>query len=225
MVIKTTPQILKRVSIRWPPDPAFEDTETIALNVAGYYMDLRVTLADKTLQWSRAGERETLGEDPLTFRWTRIIDSLGSRRSDEASFKEMETGDDLETGQFDKEGNGVPEDYEEVWHDVTGKAESDNSAWILQSVDGSMFLGKVGDIFLGMQQRGGNFAVRKEVYTSETGEWDGVFEAGLVQSIPRAVDVLRELDQGEGKTAEQGQAVCVCNSEYIVRGTGRWIEE
>jgi hypothetical protein len=64
MVIKTTPQILKRVSIRWPPDPALEDTETIALNVAGYYMDLRVTLADKTLQWSRAGERKTLGENP-----------------------------------------------------------------------------------------------------------------------------------------------------------------
>jgi hypothetical protein len=138
----------------------------------------------------------------------------------------MENGDDLETGKFDKEGNGNLVDYEELWRDVTRKAESDNSAWILQSVDGSMFLGRVGDIFLGMQQKEKEkFAVRKEVFTSKAGEWDAVFEAGLVQSIPRAVHVLRDLGQGEGKTAEQGQTIHVCDREYIVRGTGRWVEE
>ncbi|OAP55555.1 hypothetical protein AYL99_10528 [Fonsecaea erecta] len=219
MVIKATPQILKRISIRWPPDPAFEDTETIALNVGGYFMDLRVTLADKTLQWSRAGERKTLQETPLTFQWTRIIDSMGSRRPDEGSMEEMANGDDLETGHFDREGNGVPVDYEEVWRDVTGKAESDDSAWILQSVDGSVFLGKVGDTFLGMQQSGkGDFAVRKEVYNSEAGVWEGVFEAGTAQSIPRAADVLRDFGQRKGQTAEKGETFHVCNREYIIRG-------
>ncbi|OAL20298.1 hypothetical protein AYO22_09010 [Fonsecaea multimorphosa] len=206
MVIKTTPQILKRISIRWPPDPASEETETIALNVEGYFMDLRVTLADSALQWSRAGERKTVGENPLAFQWTRIIDSLGSPRSDEASFEQMENGDDLETGRFDREGNGNLANYEEVWRDVTAKAESDDSAWILQSIDGSMFLGKVGDVFLGMQQSGqGHFAVRKEIYTSEAGKWEDVFEAG----------------PGKGKIAEKGQTVRVCHSEYVVRGTAR----
>jgi hypothetical protein len=64
MGIKSTPQVLKRISIRWVPDDAFEDTETIALNVNGWFMDLRVVLADTSLQWSRAGERRQLNDDP-----------------------------------------------------------------------------------------------------------------------------------------------------------------
>lgn len=67
MVITTTPQILKRVSIRWLPDAAYEDTDTIALNVGGYFLDLRIATADKSLQWSRAGERKTLATDPRMF--------------------------------------------------------------------------------------------------------------------------------------------------------------
>ena len=65
MVIKLdSPQALQRISIRWLPDAAFEDTDTIALNVGDYFMDLRVTLADNSLQWSRAGKRTTLGKAP-----------------------------------------------------------------------------------------------------------------------------------------------------------------
>ncbi|KIW74468.1 hypothetical protein Z517_12408 [Fonsecaea pedrosoi CBS 271.37] len=226
MVIKSTPQILKRVSIRWLPDDAFEDTDTIALNVDGYYMDLRVTLTDKTLQWSRAGERKTLARDGLTFRWTRIIDSKGSRQSDEASFVDLSNGDSLETGKFDKEGNGTLTDYEEVWRDVTKDTESDEegSAWILQSTDESMFLGRIGHMFLGMQESAqGCFAVRKEVWSSKsgTGSWHTVFEAGPVQSIPRAGDVQRDLEIGGrgGMAEKKGQTVVICDCECIVRGT------
>lgn len=75
MVIKSTPQILKRVSIRWLPDQAYEDTDTIALNVGGYFMDLRVSTADGSLQWSRAGERKTLKDDP------RTPETVGSARA------------------------------------------------------------------------------------------------------------------------------------------------
>lgn len=63
MVIKSTPQILKRVSMRWLPDPEFENTDTIALNVGGYFMDLRIVTADRSLEWSRAGERKLLLEN------------------------------------------------------------------------------------------------------------------------------------------------------------------
>lgn len=64
MVIKTTPQILKRISMRWLPYPAFENTDTIALNVGGYFMDLRIVTEDNSLEWSRAGERKELRRDP-----------------------------------------------------------------------------------------------------------------------------------------------------------------
>ena len=62
--VKMPPQVLQRVSVRWLPEPSFEDTETIALNVGGYYLDLRVTKADGLVQWSRAGERKVLSEKP-----------------------------------------------------------------------------------------------------------------------------------------------------------------
>lgn len=57
-------QAVKRISIRWLPEPAYEDTDTIALNVGGYFIDLRVTREDQTIQWSRAGERIMLKQSP-----------------------------------------------------------------------------------------------------------------------------------------------------------------
>lgn len=61
------PQVLLRISVRWFPEPAFEDTETIALNVGGYFLDLRVVSKDKSLQWSRAGERKVVKEEPCEY--------------------------------------------------------------------------------------------------------------------------------------------------------------
>lgn len=57
-------QVVKRISIRWLPEPAFEDTDTIALNVGGYFIDLRVEKETQAIQWSRAGERILLKDDP-----------------------------------------------------------------------------------------------------------------------------------------------------------------
>lgn len=57
-------QALQRISLRWLPDAAFEDTKTIALNVGRYFIDLRVTTQGSTIQWSRAGERIILKEEP-----------------------------------------------------------------------------------------------------------------------------------------------------------------
>lgn len=56
-------QVVQRISIRWLPDVAFEDTTTVALNVGGYFVDLRVTIADQSIQWSQAGERIILKRD------------------------------------------------------------------------------------------------------------------------------------------------------------------
>lgn len=57
-------QVVQRLSIRWLPDEPFEDTATVALNVGGYFIDLRVTIADQSIQWSQAGERIILKQDP-----------------------------------------------------------------------------------------------------------------------------------------------------------------
>ncbi|KAI1851700.1 hypothetical protein JX265_010934 [Neoarthrinium moseri] len=217
MPIKDTPQTLKRVSIRWLPEPAYEDSDTIALNVGGYFMDLRVGTADGSLQWSRCGERKKLKEDPLTCQWTRIIDSLGSTDPDEAAFSELPNGDSLEYGTFNKDG--VPTSYEEVWRDVKATVDSENWAWIIQSVDGSTFLGKLDNIFLGMKQqvKGGSFAVRKEEYDGASKEWKTTFADGDTDTIPRALDALK-IEGGERVT---GQTVVVNQGDYVIRGIAR----
>jgi hypothetical protein len=55
-----------RVSLRWLPDPASEPTNTLALNVGAYYVDLRTVIADGSIEWGMAGERLILSENPCT---------------------------------------------------------------------------------------------------------------------------------------------------------------
>lgn len=80
MVIKATPQILQRVSVRWLPAPAYEDSNTVALNVSGYFLDLRVATADGALQWSRAGERKQIATSPCKLNPSKTHAILMMRR-------------------------------------------------------------------------------------------------------------------------------------------------
>ncbi|KAJ4293363.1 hypothetical protein N0V90_008645 [Kalmusia sp. IMI 367209] len=216
MVIKTTPQILKH---------------TIALNVGGYFMDLRVVTADQSLEWSRAGERKTLGGNPTRYKWTRNIDSFASTQADEAAFTTLPNGDDLESGTFNKDDTAT--EYEEVWRDVT--KETDKPSWIAQSSDGTTFVGRVGDSFLGMRQskqaQGRSaFAVRREAYDETAQSWKLVFECGdgLNGAIPCAADVTEVMDAVDGHEKSDakleagiGSQVTVRGTDYIIRGYHR----
>jgi hypothetical protein len=205
MVIKATPQILKRISVRWLPDEAYENTDTIALNVGGFYMDLRIVTADQSLEWSRAGERKAvISEDPTTFQWTRLIDSLGSTQTDEAAFTNLPNGDDLESGIFTKDG--TPTAYEEVWRDVTGAMAENMPSWIVQSKNGYAFYGKVRGICIGMRRdEQGHFEVRREDYDPSEKCWKLVFESGTGagQGLQRAEDIVQLVEGSElGKLAD-----------------------
>lgn len=46
-----------RISLRWVPEPAFENTDTIVMSVAGWYVDLRVDKASGDIDWAIAGQR------------------------------------------------------------------------------------------------------------------------------------------------------------------------
>ncbi|KAI5922373.1 hypothetical protein F4810DRAFT_674686 [Camillea tinctor] len=208
-----TAQVLQRVSIRWLPDPAYEDTDTIALNVGGYFVDLRVVKADDSIQWSRAGERIVLKDDPLTCRWTRIIDSLRSYQVDEASFVKLPNGDNLEFGKY-KNNEGLLCDYEEVWRDVTHIENPEAPSWITQSIDGSMFLGRVGDIFLGIHQYSGGFSARKERFNGN--KWETLFVGGDMHTIPTATEVTDW--NVSSKDFILGQYVNIAGTQYVVKG-------
>lgn len=156
----------------------------------------------------------------MTFQWTRIIDSTGSSQADDAKFKTLPNGDDLEYGEFNQDGTSVP--YEEVWRDVTNavSVDGDDCAWILQSVDGSTFLGKVGGIYMGMSRtEDGRFGVRKEVCDKTTGSWKIEFESGPVVDIPRAMDVIPSEPQLKTMATTPGdKGHALSGHEYVIRG-------
>ncbi|KAH7000676.1 hypothetical protein EDB80DRAFT_811980 [Ilyonectria destructans] len=208
-------QALQRISLRWLPDAAFEDTVTIALNVGGYFIDLRVTTQGSSIQWSRAGERIILKEEPLTCRWTHIIDSLDLTVPDEAYFVKLENGDDLEIGSTPcPHKDGAVAAYEEVWRDITANMQAGDQSWILQSSDGTTFIGKVGSIYLAIKKdMDGTFAARKEELN---GTWRVSFESEG-QGLPQVTQVLKEFEV-KGRDWAVGHKAVIAGIEYEVRG-------
>ncbi|KAL3471212.1 hypothetical protein BJX99DRAFT_237976 [Aspergillus californicus] len=113
----STSRFSTRVSIRWPPEPAFENTDTLVLSVGNWYVDLRVDRATQKIDWAIAGERlqESNSNEVL---FTHELDSRNSFGvADCGSFSSLPNGDDLEVGvmpRADLPGAPVRE-YEEVW--------------------------------------------------------------------------------------------------------------
>ncbi|KAL2670244.1 hypothetical protein Neosp_014711 [[Neocosmospora] mangrovei] len=208
-------QAVQRISIRWLPDAAYEDTDTVALNVGGYFIDLRVVKESGAIQWSRAGERIVLKEDPPTFRWTHIIDSLDLTIPDDAHFEKLPNGDDLEIGTYPL--GGVPTDYEEIWRDITQKTAPEELSWILQSIDGSAFIGKVGSIFLAIQKTEGGFAARREDRGVAGSTWKLTYEYAATPGLPTAMQGSEAIET-QNSVWTEGQTIKIGGVEYVFRG-------
>ncbi|PSN72889.1 hypothetical protein BS50DRAFT_582503 [Corynespora cassiicola Philippines] len=209
-----------RISIRWSDDPPSEPTNTIVLSVGSYFMDLRITKVDKSIDWAFAGTREILARDPLHCRWYHIIDSRGSFDPDEGKFKKLPNGDDLETGSMPcpEKGNQVTP-YEEVWRELQPTVGRERG-WILQMQEGNCnkFIGKYGGVFLAMSQDDGKaFSVRKEdLVDGEAGlKWALEYEYG-VPNLPSLSNM--ELMKFPGETDWRlGDRVAIGNETYEVR--------
>ena len=57
-------RLIQRISMRWLPDPPYEHTDTVVMNVGGYHMNMRVMKGNGLLEWGFAGERTILSETP-----------------------------------------------------------------------------------------------------------------------------------------------------------------
>jgi hypothetical protein len=126
----------------------------------------------------------------------------------------LPNGDDLETGVFNKEG--IPTQYEEVWRDATTEMGGYGAAWIIQSSDGSTFLGRIGRMFIAMRQSPRGFAVRREALSESSEHWVLIFEDGPTRNLPRAVDVISAVNCD----MEIGGKLTVQNAEFLIRGFG-----
>ncbi|CVK98832.1 uncharacterized protein FMAN_08414 [Fusarium mangiferae] len=210
-------QVVQRISVRWLPEPAYEDTNTIALNVGGYFIDFRVEKESQAIQWSRAGERILLKDDPPTYRWTHIIDSLDLTVPDEAYFNKLSNGDDIEIGSTPcPHKDGAVTEYEEVWRDITPKPLN-ASSWILQSQDGMTFVGKVGNVYLAIKKGAdGSFLARKDTLNFSSNSWENVFRFDNASVLPRADDAIKAVEAA-GRDLDRGSSLQIGEDGFIVR--------
>ncbi|KAL2809838.1 hypothetical protein BJX63DRAFT_403927 [Aspergillus granulosus] len=133
----TKSRLSTRISLRWPPEPAFESTDTLVLSVDSWYVDLRVDRASGAIDWAIAGERlQDQGSNEVLF--THELDSRNSFGvADCGSFSSLPNGDDLEVGvmpRSDLPGSPVRE-YEEVWRKLLFQpaGESSGLSFVLEA--------------------------------------------------------------------------------------------
>ena len=56
-----------RISLRWLPEPASENTDTIVMSVQDWYVDLRMDKESGGVDWAIAGQRLIESQDPRKY--------------------------------------------------------------------------------------------------------------------------------------------------------------
>ncbi|RAL08736.1 uncharacterized protein BO97DRAFT_472841 [Aspergillus homomorphus CBS 101889] len=235
-----------RISLRWPPAPAFENTDTIVMSVAGWYVDLRIDRATITIDWAIAGQRVVDPKDSTRVQFTHEVDSRNSFDDvDCGTFSTLPNGDDLEKGSMpraDLPGRPVCE-YEEVWRELEFRAGPEGAgkgvSWVLESKDildfkdgekGEVtrtFLGRVWGTYLALRQvqrqvrsPGSNATVVKDggEVSALREEWDSSRGWCTRYNLSTEVDKLPSMkDMPEPQAWTTGQTVTIAGVEYTVR--------
>lgn len=181
--------------------------------------------------------------------FTHDIDShLNFNVSEPCPFTALPNGDDMEMGTMRRsDRQGAPmTDYEEVWRYLPLKFVPENSggntAWVLESVDGSLaesqnlvikqFLAKVGRFYLVQQQQqtrvrtlsndgkwtvkitGGPVSARREEWTGDC--WEEIYvlgpHGGKLPSMGKD-----QIGSQNLWTLPVGEKIMIRGSEYVVR--------
>ena len=113
------------------------------------------------------------------------------------------------------EKGGVVTEYEEVWRRLEPR-EGGKYAWILQSVDGKTFLGRIGGEYMALWEgKGNSFGARREEWDVNDG-WVVKYKIGEMESVPSLASVGREIFKAEQRW-RAGHTVEIMGREYVVR--------
>ncbi|KAL4814404.1 hypothetical protein BDW67DRAFT_186785 [Aspergillus spinulosporus] len=197
-----TKRLSTRISLRWPPEPPFENTDTLVLSVGNWYVDLRVDRKTATLDWAIAGERlQNANSNEVLF--THEIDSRSAFGvADCGMFSALPNGDDLEVGVMPRPDlPGAPvREYEEIWRELpfVRMEGSENLSFVLESDTGGTrleegeekeitrtFIGAIWGSYIALRQR--------QVLVRPIGETKAVIKSGAEVSARR-----EEFVQGQG---------------------------
>ncbi|KAL4867823.1 hypothetical protein BDV12DRAFT_110660 [Aspergillus spectabilis] len=232
----TTSRVSTRISLRWPPEPAFENTNTIVLSVQSWYVDLRVDRATGTIDWAIAGERlQDKESNEVVF--THELDSRNAFGvADCGAFSSLSNGDDLEVGVMPRPDlPGAPvKEYEEVWRKLSYRAGvkglSSPVSFILESgteglqfADGKekevtrTFIGAIWGTYIVLRQ--------KQILVRSAGETKVAIKSGGVVSArredfdeTRGFQVKYALGPEAGVLPTQSEIETALSDEYPSRG-------
>jgi hypothetical protein len=128
----------------------------------------------------------------------------------------LPNGDTLETGTMPcPHKNNIPTAYEEIWHTLP-PLPGPPHAWILESVDGKSFLGRIAGGFLALGEGEEGFGARREEWDAEGGRWRGRYSIGDVKDLFSFEMLGREMLDGEAGW-RAGMEVGIGGREYVVR--------
>ncbi|PWY85869.1 hypothetical protein BO94DRAFT_467768 [Aspergillus sclerotioniger CBS 115572] len=229
-----------RISLRWVPEPAFENTDTIVMSVAGWYVDLRVDKESGGIDWAIAGRRVVDDKDSSRVAFTHELDCRNSFDAvDCGTFSSLPNGDDLEEGEMpraDLPGCPVAQ-YEEVWRELKfrdGPEGHKGVSWVLESKEQPLdegeevevertFIGRIWGTYLALRQlqvhsrpKGSATTIVKEGkdVSARREEWNA---SGWRVKHSLGADALPSMNDIEDGSWKLGQTVTVAEKEYTVR--------
>ncbi|PWN48810.1 hypothetical protein IE53DRAFT_363614 [Violaceomyces palustris] len=182
-----------RSSISWDSGPAFEDTSTLVLTIHSYSLDLRVfEIPDSvkgSVDWATVArvqeQPDSTAEKPI-LKWSHIIDSRPPPKAealpDVGTFTILDETHVAEEGIMYNPKTGANQSYVEVWERFPGAVDQDFV--VLETLDGTGFLGRVGARALGLRRsyQGHLTAWRAEKPREDDTRWNILFhqvEGGL----------------------------------------------
>jgi hypothetical protein len=106
-------------------------------------------------------------------------------------------------------------DYEEVWRKLVPRP-GPKHAWILQSVEGKTFLGRISGTYMALsEEKGHKFGARSEEWNAKNG-WSVKYAVGDVENVPSFAIAGSELLDGEAAW-KIGDTVVILGKDYVVR--------
>jgi hypothetical protein len=133
----------------------------------------------------------------------------------------------LESGKAIHPETSILTEYEEVWRAVPiTSRETFQYAWILESLDGKTFLGRVGGVFQAMMVdidddgKQQHFSARRQLWKGDNEDWITKYEVGnpkYLKFLPSISNQNKDHDFKWEAASSEEDVVDMNGSSYIIR--------
>lgn len=175
----------RRVSIRWPPDEPYEDTDTLVLSVDNHFVDIRVSRDLRTIDWAFSGTKRVEADGRHV--WTHELDSRGSLEEDAGYVTVLPNEDELERGSMRNPATDTVMRHEEIWRSVP---LSDARGFVARSIDRHIWVATVDRHLLIIGHERGRTSVARHCRDPTDGSWSLDYTIGSSPDLSHVTPAL-----------------------------------